>query len=119
MLTRAIRAPLIASAILVACASCTGVRTNQPVPVEQLDQLERGASTRQDVEKVLGVPNGSGHAVFPTDHEPLEIWFYQDIESELVETGLGSYQVHGHQRLLLVMFRNDVFDGFMWWALKH
>ena len=84
---------------------------------KQLSTLERGVSTRRDVQRLLGAPDGSGHALLPTEDAQLDLWYYADFEmKDLRQTAGGSFRGDVRQQVLLVAFRGDVFDGFMWWT---
>ncbi len=97
-------------------------------------QLKRGVSTRADVQKLLGVPNGSGAAILPAagfdrdrvikaaegsassaqDFLQREVWFYEDISmTDLASTG-GGYVAKLRQQLLMIFFKGELFDGFFW-----
>ncbi len=97
-------------------------------------QLKRGVSTRADVQRLLGVPNGSGAALLPApgfdrdrvikaaeggassapDFLQREIWFYEDVSmTDLTSTGSG-YVAKLRQQLLMIFFKGDLFDGFFW-----
>ena len=88
-------------------------------------ELKRGVSTKADIERVLGAPNGSGHAVLPRDPRPREVWYYEDTEITGSKS-LGYRRELGaefdlimrdiRQRVLLVFFEKEVFDGFMWYS---
>ena len=79
--------------------------------------LTRGVSTKSDVQQVLGVPAGSGNAIFPTDATSREVWFYQDIElTDTKAEGKQIIRVNMRQQILLVFFREEIFDGFMWYS---
>jgi hypothetical protein len=102
--------------LLVGCAVLdpSATRATRPLafPTPVLEQeLQRGASTKTDVEELLGQPNGTGSLLFPAQEEAQEIWFYERIE---VKQPGGSIQMQ--QDVLLVFFRGDVFDGFMWFS---
>ena len=79
--------------------------------------LKRGVSTKSDVQQMLGAPAGSGNAIFPTDPMPREVWFYQDIEvTDATRVGDKVIRVNARQQILLVFFKREVFDGFMWYS---
>ena len=110
-------AALVATAVL-GCATGSRVGTSRAfVDGEKLAAMERGVSTRRDVQRALGAPDGSGHALLPTDPTPLDLWYYEDIEvADVEQTARGDFRAHARQQILLVMFRGDAFDGFMWWS---
>jgi hypothetical protein len=78
-------------------------------------QLKRGASTRGDVQRVLGVPNGSGAAAFPVLGEgQREIWYYEDIEVTDAKNEQGTISMNMRQQILLIFLKGEVFDGYLW-----
>lgn len=89
--------------------------------VDLLDvKLQRGVSTKEDVQRVLGAPSGSGSGFIPTDYHlyelslalPREVWTYNNVEL----TG-SILQPNVRQQFLLVFFEKEVFDGFMWFSM--
>jgi len=79
--------------------------------------LQRGMSTKLDVQRVLGTPKGTGSAELPLDPRPREIWYYSDIElTKIRSEGRGVLRGDVRQQVLLVFFREGVLDGFMWWS---
>lgn len=97
-------------------------------------QLKRGVSTKADVQKLLGVPNGSGAAVLPSlafnrervvkaseagvssapDFGQREIWYYEDVAMTDMKSTSAGYVANLRQQILLVFFMGDVFDGYLW-----
>jgi len=95
-------------------AGCT---TASRIPINGLDELAPGRSTKADVERVLGPRAGEGGASFPTEAQPAkpryEIWYYVDWQKKNV-----SREVYVMlPRMLLVFFDADTFNGFMWFDL--
>lgn len=76
----------------------------------------RGETTRDQVLTVLDAPTGYGSANLPPDHRSQEVWFYEDIEITDIGSFQGEMWAEMRQRILLVMFHEDRFDGFMWYA---
>ena len=77
--------------------------------------LKRGVSTKADVQRLLGVPNGTGAAAFPTlRRETFEIWYYEDIETTDTKAVGAVLEIQMLQQIMLVFFNNGVFDGYMW-----
>jgi len=74
-------------------------------------ELKRGVSTRSDVERVLGKPNGSGALWFPTTTAAEDTWFYQTIHADAA-SGKIDVQVD----MVLVFFKGDLLDGFIWFS---
>ena len=102
-------------AVTFAAGCATKVTTGAFREVNRLEtELKRGVSTKADVERVLGAPNGSGHAVMPRDPRPREVWYYEDIEVTGTAAGRGVVLMNMRQQILLVFFEKEVFDGFMW-----
>jgi hypothetical protein len=116
------RAPLLLALFaIVGGAWTTGCSTSATTgaftQVTRLDsELKRGVSTKGDVQQVLGAPTGSGHATFPTDPTPREIWFYQDVEVTDAKREGDWYRVSMRLQVLLVFFKEEIFDGFMWFS---
>jgi hypothetical protein len=100
--------------LLFGCASpkvTTGAFTN----VSNMDtQLERGVSTKMEVQRLLGAPNGFGSAVVPTDPTPREVWYYEDLEVTDYKSLEGIFTMDMRQQILLIFFEKGVFDGYMW-----
>lgn len=86
-------------------------------------QLKRGISTKADVQRLLGVPNGTGGGdmapsgvlgASPLGAGPREIWYYDDIEITDMKSGAGAITMNMRQQILLVFFKGEVFDGYLW-----
>ena len=87
-------------------------------------ELVRGASTRADVERILGTPSGTGGSCLPPDRKVRDVWFYQTIKVN----GMHHSQTGGvfagelvldadvTQQILLVFFADERYDGYMWFA---
>lgn len=89
-------------------------------------ELRRGASTKSDVERVLGRPNGRGMTLLPTLSTPREMWVYQNAEMQRRPAGGGPGQrttVHmdTREQILFVFFDGERFDGYLWtnWVQTH
>ena len=80
-------------------------------------ELKKGGSTKEDVKRVLGEPTGIG-AVFMAraQQEPQEMWFYQDIELTDIKGSKGQLDLKVRQQILVVILRDGLFDGFMWFS---
>ena len=98
---------LLGAMLLAGCA----VETVKSQAFSRIDRLEtefkRGVSTKADVLTVLGEPDGSGGAIFPTASYGSDVWYYEAHRSSL--SGLS-------QKILLVYFKGEEFDGFMWFS---
>ncbi len=98
---------LLGGILLAGCA----VQTVKSQAFSRLDRLEaefkRGVSTKADVLTVLGEPDGSGGAIFPTASHGSDVWYYEATRSSLSSL---------NQNILLVYFRGEEFEGFMWFS---
>jgi hypothetical protein len=95
---------------------CTSARTRTgSIPdVRLIDtRLQPGVSTKEDVEALLGKPNGYGGAVLPTGEIPHDVWFYNLIEGS-VQTSGGAGRMNIEMDLLMIFFEKEVYDGHMW-----
>jgi len=100
--------------LLIGCAAqkvTTGAFTN----ISGVDsQLKRGVSTKMEVQRLLGAPNGFGNAILPTNSTPREVWYYEDIEATDYKNVEGIITMNMRQQILLIFFERGVFDGYMW-----
>lgn len=100
-------AMLVGAVFLPGCA----VHTVKSQAFSKLDQLEaelkRGVSTKADVITLLGEPDGSGGAQLPSSSHENDVWYYEASRASLSNM---------NQKILLVYFREEVFDGFMWFS---
>lgn len=82
--------------------------------------LKRDVSTKADVQRILGVPNGGGGALLPgygersEQVEPYQIWYYEDIEVTDVKSEGGVMNMKTRQQILGVFFKGEVFHGYVW-----
>ena len=108
---------LLLGALTAACAPQT-VTTGAFTQVGRISgELQRGVSTKADVERVLGPANGTGRMLPPTDPRPREVWSYINVEVKRGQSeGRGVIRMESSQQILLVFFDKEVFDGFMWWS---
>lgn len=79
-------------------------------------ELKKGVSTKIDVQKILGSPQGFGGAVFPVTAEEHEIWFYQNIEVDNIKSQQNYITMDMNQKVLLIFFSKGLFDGFLWFT---
>jgi hypothetical protein len=80
-------------------------------------ELKRGVSTAKDIERLLGKPTGSGAVLLSSiGPNPEEMWFYQDMEMTDFRSSAGVLQVDFRQQVLVILLRDDLFDGFMWFS---
>ena len=73
--------------------------------------LRRGISTTADVERVLGKPIGTGGILIPQDPRPRLAWVYSRIQMDTIGSTIDMAQ-----DVVLVYFKGDRFDGFMWFS---
>jgi hypothetical protein len=76
-------------------------------------ELKKGVSTKVDVQRVLGSPQGLGGAVFPVTAEQHEVWYYQNIQIDNIVSEQSFITMDMHQKVLLVFFSKGIFDGFL------
>ena len=108
---------LLVMAVGLAWGCTPKVTTGAFTQVQRIDVgLQRGKSSKMDVQRLLGAPKGSGNAVLPTDPRLREIWFYDDIELENMSQEAGIVKAKFRQQVLFVLFDKGVFDGYMWWS---
>jgi len=85
-------------------------------------QLHRGVSSKADVQRLLGVPNGMGRSEMALARRndevpaegPREIWYYENIEVTNAKSNEGVIDMKMRQQILLIFFRLNVFDGYLW-----
>jgi hypothetical protein len=82
-------------------------------------QLHRGLSTKTDVQRLLGPPNGLGGAELPGDPIRRGIWYYGDIEVTNKHVEVWSHPelvvvATRAQRTLLIFFEGDLYSGYLW-----
>ena len=87
-------------------------------------ELRRGTSAKADVQKILGVPNGTGQsdwlrppgmAAVAYGEGRREIWFYDDIRiTDIKSAGNAPATMKVRQQILLIFFQGETFDGYLW-----
>ncbi len=119
LLGAALMVTLLGVVSLGGCAVET-TRGRSPLITERLrSELVRNKSTKVDVLKVLGEPDGTGsfggwRGVRGPRHSklrPLEVWYYEDNKASMM--GLSLRQ---ELRVMLIFFKGELFDGYMWFA---
>ena len=75
-------------------------------------KLTRGVTKKADVVLAIGEPQGTGGAVLPTDGTGKEVWYYENIRVKIL-------QMKGRQQVLLVFFRGEVYDGYLWFDVHQ
>jgi outer membrane protein assembly factor BamE (lipoprotein component of BamABCDE complex) len=110
------RGVLLTALLFCFLAGCAAqkVTTGAFTKIDSLDNLKRGVTTKMDVQRVLGAPNGFGGAILPTDPEPREVWYYEDIEGTEFKKEGEIMRMKMRQQILLIFFERGVFDGYMW-----
>ena len=87
------------------------------VNVNRLDtDLQRGVSTKMDVQRVLGAPKGMGGAIVPVYRMHRELWYYEDIEMKDMKKVEGVFKVNMRQQVLFITFDKGVYDGYFWFT---
>ena len=79
-------------------------------------ELKKGVSTKMDVQRIMGSPQGLGGAVFPVTAEEHEVWYYQNIQIDNIVSQQSYITMDMHQKVLLVFFSKGLFDGFLWFT---
>ena len=79
-------------------------------------ELERGVSTTNDVERVLGKPSGYGRALSGIDGIHRDVWYYEETEASVIDLKSYSTRMHIDQKILMIFFREDKLDGFQWFS---
>jgi len=105
------------SPLIVLAASVT---TGPFTRVDRIEKdLRRRVSTKSDVEKVLGKPNGFGTSILPTESVPHDVWFYQDVAITDTKTEPGGViRAEQRQQILLLFFTGETYDGFLWFTTE-
>jgi len=103
-------------------AGCTQPGAMITGPFKQTDridaELRRGVSTKGDVERVLGKPNGTGATFMPpTQTKSGEVWVYYNTQTGAPRIS-GSrpvkVEVDSRDQMVMVFFDGDIFDGYLW-----
>ena len=77
--------------------------------------LLRGVTTKADVRRQLGIPNGSGAARFAhVGDDEREIWYYEDVAITGAKSAEQVMKVDMRQQIILVLFKGEVVDGYLW-----
>jgi hypothetical protein len=105
------RLTVLAWVLIVVVAGCAPtIRYGLPPRLDRLETLKRGVSTEADVLLALGEPRGRGMARLSAKAPLNRIYVYE------------LRQVQGrsaHQKLLLVFFEGERFDGYLWFSSKE
>jgi hypothetical protein len=101
------------SFLVIACAT----PTSRPQRAQMFNTsalttgLQRGISTVTDVRRILGEPQGSGGFLFPMEIGEGPVWYYESVK---IDTSSGKIDVQ--QDVVLVFFKGDRFEGFLWFS---
>ncbi len=79
--------------------------------------LQKGVSDAADVRGALGEPNGSGGYEFPIITGANTIWFYEKMKLEIIDMSSQNFDIQ--QDVLIVFFKEERFDGFLWFSDAH
>ena len=93
--------------LLGAMAGCITIEQGVRPKFDQLQKLTLRQSGEHDVLAALGKPSGKGFTRFPDDPVLRKVWSY-----EYVQTAIPAVNT----RILLVFFRDDRYDGYMWFS---
>lgn len=77
-------------------------------------KLVRGVSTKDDVEHLLGAPNGEGAARFWNEAAPRAVWYYEDDRASGTELRPDGVHTNYRQQILFIFFKGKAFDGYLW-----
>ena len=103
--------------LLLALAGCLPVPTMSTGAFRDAARatqtLARGVSTKDDVEHLLGVPNGEGAALFWNQASPDDVWYYEDDRASGSELRLDGVHTQVRQQILIVFFKGNLFDGYL------
>ncbi len=108
----------LTASLLAGCAP--GAMTTGPfMQTNRIDtELRRGVSTKADVERVLGKPNGTGGTLMPlTQTKPGDVWVYYNSETGTPRISRGAtikVEIDTRDQMIMVFFDGDIFDGYMW-----
>lgn len=105
--------------LLTGCAQPGTLITGPFAKTELIDtELRRGVSTRSDVERVLGKPNGTGRTLMPpTQTNPGDVWVYYNSQTGAPRISGGrpvKVEVDSRDQMIMVFFDGDKFDGYLW-----
>ena len=117
------RARLLAAAVTASLGAvwAGGAESNAPTSAQVAGletRLQRGTSTRADVERLLGPAAGQGESELPGDTVRRIVWYYGATEVFDEWTGYGRIHTVAitERRTLLIFFDGDLYVGFLWVA---
>ena len=78
-------------------------------------ELKRGVSTREDVRRLLGSPNGTGGMIAASfGGVNQDAWYYENIEMTGAQSASDAVRLGMRQQIMLVFFKGEKFDGYLW-----
>jgi len=95
---------LVVTSALVGCIT---IEQGDRPKFSQLEKLILRQSGEPDVVSALGEPSGKGFSRFPDDPVHRRVWSYEYIKTAIPDV---------NTRILLVFFRDDRYDGYMWFS---
>ncbi len=98
--------------LLVLAAGCAAppITVGYRAPLQNLDRLISEKSSAADVRAALGEPRGHGSARYSRDQPLRKVWYYEFLQIKSDQVGLN---------ILLVFFRDDRYDGYLWFSAKE
>lgn len=109
--------------VMLACMAIPGMSLAVEVTIGEFPEidrlereLERGVSTAEDVERVLGKPSGYGRALSGIDGKHRDVWYYEEIEASVIDSEGSVIRMHAHQQILLIFLLDEKLDGFQWYS---
>lgn len=98
--------------VVLGLAACTlpPMEAGNLPPPSKLSSLVSGKSTTADVRAALGEPRGFGAAHYRPDLPQHTVWYYEKLQTKGDQVGVS---------ILLVMFRKDQYDGYLWFKGKQ
>ncbi len=98
--------------LLVLAAGCAVplISIGEQTQTQNLDRLVSERSTAADVSAALGEPRGYGRARYTKDQPLRNVWFYEFMQIKGDQVGV---------KILLVFFRGDRYDGYLWFSAKE
>ncbi len=111
--------------LIIVLFTILGCASNQMTRhIEEVDDLlTLGTSTKSDVIEIYGKPNGTqGEAFFPPSFRHQEIWYWQEqpkTSNVRIDYAKNVAYADIQMRILLIFFRGDLYDGFLYWGADY
>lgn len=107
---------LVACCVLIGC-SAPRKPDNFPDPWLLESELVMGVASESDVIELMGQPNGRGATLLPPEHYLQEILYYEFIDvGEVRSIGGGNLKADMDARVIGILLREGIYDGFMWFS---